>query len=285
MQIKLVVSDIDGTLINEERKVAPATKAIIQQLPALGIHFMLATGRSYEGALKIAQQLELDPSDYGIIALNGLHTYQDSQTLWRTETNFSYEDCLKLEAIGRQYYVGVLYCFDDKVYLQMDERTYADYTIALNPDQLRYFKEDTSANTIRNLSEIKARFEPNNQLLKVVYLQSADYLDLVIGRIKHDFPPDFDCLLVGRGWAEIMPSRINKGQALKNYAQAFGYNLAEAVAFGDAENDIEMFKAVKLPIAMENALENVKEHAVQVTGSNQADGLAQALNQLLNSTK
>lgn len=285
MDIKFIASDIDGTIIDKERKISKNTKEVINQLPKLGIHFALITGRSFEGALKIADQLGLASEDFGIIALNGLRAYRGDQTLIFEEPGLSYQDCEVLEKIGKNFYVGVLYCFDDKVYLQMDDRTYQDYTIALNPDKLRYFKEDTSANTILALSEIKHRFDAGDQLLKVVYLQSTDYMDLIIERIQAACPDEYEPALVGEGWVEIMPSRVSKGTALKRYAMLHDLDLKNTVVFGDAENDIPMFKVAKTAIAMENAYPTLKKLATAITKSNYDDGVASAIESLLNLNK
>ena len=282
MEVKFIVSDIDGTIINSNREVSNYTIEVVRKLPALGIHFALATGRSKEGAFRIANQIGLEPSQYGVISLNGLRVYQGNQELLFEEKGLTYEDCQVLEKIGKNFYLGVLYCFDDKVYLQMDDRTYQDYTIALNPDKLRYFKEDTSANTILSLTEIKHRFEKGDQMLKVVFMQSDDYMDLIIKRVQKACPLDYECFLVGPGWVEIMPSTVNKGTALSRYAKLLNLDLKSTVAFGDAENDISMFKVVNKCIAMENAFPTLKEIASDITKSNYEDGVAVAISKLLN---
>lgn len=277
MQIKLVASDVDGTIINEAGVVSEKTIQAVKALKNKGIHFVIATGRSFEGAKSIIDQIGLEKDDYGIICLNGLRTYYADKDEFTQKETMTFEDCKQFEAIGKKYYLGILYCFDDHAYFQMDEKTYKDYTISLDERKMRYFRSDMESNSIQSLDEIKHRFEANDPILKIVYIQSDDFMDLIINRVKKEFPHDYKCLQVGRGWTEIMPTSVNKGEALKQYAQARGISTDEIMAFGDAENDIDMLQTVKYSFAVANAMDTVKAVASDVTKSNTEDGVAVAI--------
>ena len=74
-KIKLVMSDIDGTLINKENKVSERTKKAVHDLIDSGIEFGVATGRNYDSAVGIVKQLGLDPHVVPIVSLNGKFTF------------------------------------------------------------------------------------------------------------------------------------------------------------------------------------------------------------------
>lgn len=283
--IKLIASDVDGTLINSEHQATEYTKEVIHRLKDHGIDFVIATGRSYDGALGVAQQLDIVEEGYGIICLNGLRTYNLPHEECVDGRTMTYEECMKMEQLGKKYHMGILYCYDDVIYFQMENIAYQDYTIGMKHNKLRFFKDRANTEEVQALSDIKHRFDANDPILKIVFVQNDDYLDLVFGRIKKEIHYDFDLLLVGHGWAEIMPKSVNKGEALIAYAASKGIKPEEIVAFGDAENDISMISRVGLGVAMENAMGSLKSVAKDITDTNDNDGVAKYIEKILENRK
>lgn len=272
--IKLVASDVDGTLINNEYKVTPYTKEIVSKLKDKGIEFVIATGRAHDSALEVANDLDINKDGYGLICLNGLRTYSLPLDTYEAFPTMTYEECETMEVLGQKYHMGILYCFDDVIYFQMDEIAYLDYTIGMKADSVRYFNDKSDSEEIKNLKDIKHRFDKGDPIQKIVYVQSDDFMNLITPRIKKDLDPNYDALLVGQGWLELMPKSITKGSALLKYAESLGIKPEEIMAFGDAENDISMLKVVGHGVAMGNAMDSVKEIAKDITDTNYEDGVA-----------
>ena len=82
-------------------------------------------------------------------------------------------------------------------------------------------------------------------------------------------------------YLEIIPAAVNKGEGLRRACAAIGIDPGEAVAFGDSENDIPMLRAAGMGIAMGNADGDVRSAADRVTLSNNENGIAAALEQLM----
>ena len=82
---------------------------------------------------------------------------------------------------------------------------------------------------------------------------------------------------MGPEWIEIMPRNVNKASALRHIAEENGFTMDEVMAFGDAENDIEMLRSCRYGIAMGNAMAAVKEAAFAITSSNEEQGIARAI--------
>lgn len=273
MNIKLIASDIDGTIINESREVTDVTKEVIQSLKEQGIHFALITGRGYEGGIDIARKLDIDKEGYGLICLNGLETYNlPNPHPIRLET-MPFEEAKKIGEYGHKFYMGVLYCFEDEIYMEMDDITYRDYKISLNEDKLRFFNERLKTNLITSVDEIKDKFE-KEPLQKVVFIQSDSFMELLHERIDEGLGEEYHALMVGKGWVEIMPDHISKGNAIIEYAKTLGISPDEIMVFGDAENDISMFKSTGNGVAMANAMDSLKKHAKETTLTNDENGVA-----------
>lgn len=272
--IKLVASDVDGTLINNEHKISSYTKEVVSKLKSKGIEFVIATGRSYDGALDIAKQLDIVKEGYGLICLNGLRTYHLPGEDYHELPTMSYEECVKMEELGKKYHMGILYCYDDIIYFQMEEIAYLDYTIGMKAERMRFFKDGSKTKDVKSLNDIKHRFENGEGILKIVYVQSDDFMELIQPRVKKDLDPNYDALLVGQGWLEIMPKSVTKGEALIEYAQSMGIKPEEIMAFGDAENDISMISRVGHGVAMANGMDSLKAVASDIALRNDEDGVA-----------
>lgn len=276
MKIDFIASDIDRTFIDENRNVSNYTRKIIKKLPQHGIHFALVTGRPFQGAFRIAHQIGLEPQQFGVIILNGLKAYDGYENLLFEEPGLNYQDCLILEEIALKYQLGVHYSFHDQSFIQMEEKAYQKYL-----SQRKKRKHYRPRVHIDSLNKIKEYFDKEGASLKVVFIQEKSYLASIIKKVQTDFPEGYDCYLVGPGWAEIMPKRINKGIALKRYAQLKNLDLANTVVFGDAENDLAMFQIAKKAIAVKNAYPRLKAISTSITKNHYDDGVAHAIAKLL----
>ena len=99
-------------------------------------------------------------------------------------------------------------------------------------------------------------------------------MELVNPRVKKDLDPNFDALLVSKGWLEIMPKSVTKGEALIQYAAKLGIKPEEIMAFGDAENDISMISRVGHGVVMANGMDSLKAVAKDTAKANYEDGVA-----------
>lgn len=281
MKIKLIASDIDGTIINSDHQVTEMTKDAVHRLRKHGIHFMLSTGRSFEGAFEIAKQLELDNENIGMICLNGMHTYNLPEKTVKIRESLSFEECIELQKLGEKYFMGILYCFEDCIYLQMDDLSYKDYTIAVGEEAKNFFNFAADFKYVTSVYDIKDLFE-TKPIQKIAYIQSPDYMELVIDRMREQTHGAYQMMRVGEGWTEVGQMNISKGTALLEYAKELGIQPEEIMVFGDSENDISMFNVAGVSVAMENAIGMAKMSANAFTLSNDEDGVGVFIDAYLN---
>lgn len=282
MAIKLIASDIDGTIIDDFGNISQDTRRAIHKLKDYGIRFTFATGRSYESTLRIAQQLGVDNEDVGMICLNGLQTFTlPSQDLVEKET-LSFEESVTMQRLGERYYLGIMYCFDDVIYFQMDDLSYKDYMIAMGDDAKRFFNRNLDVIPVNSVHDIKERFE-TDRIQKIAYIQSPQYMDLIVDRIRKDAGIGYEFMRVGPGWTEVGIDGVSKGNAVVEYAARYGIKPEEIMVFGDSENDISMFKIAKKAVAVENAMDSAKAHATHFTKSNEDHGVAVFIEEYLKS--
>ena len=129
---------------------------------------------------------------------------------------------------------------------------------------------------VENLADFLS-FSP----IKILMSTEPERLPHVKAQIASFLPEDLTVVQTAPFYLEIIPAAINKGQGVLDTCAALGVSPAEAMAFGDAENDIPMLRAAGLGVAMGNAQPSVKAAADHVTLSNNDDGIAAALAQFL----
>lgn len=284
--IKLIMSDIDGTILNSENKISDYTKEVVQKSIKSGVEFGLATGRNLESASGIAKRLGLNPKEIPIVSLNGFWVDHKQLDYKFRDTTINYENSKVLGEIGEKYFMGVLYFFEDKVYSHMDDLSLEDYEHSAGPDRMRFFKDDHALERIHSIEDIKHVFTSEHEVLKIVFVQDEGYTELVKERISRHFPEDFDLLMVAPGWAEIMPKSVNKGKAILEYAKYRGLDASEILCFGDSDNDLAMINDLGIGVAMKNARNSLKVLADDITESNDDDGVAKYIQKhFLNNTK
>lgn len=277
MDIQLILSDVDGTLINDEGHVSDKTRAIVQKVVAKGYRFGIATGRHLESARGIAKECGLNPDEVPIIALNGLLVEHRSENYYVKEDYLDYDTCLSLSEIAKNYYMGILFFYDDDVYYMMDDRSIEDYKVGLRPNMLRFYQEKVNMHRIHSMDELKPFFEKDAFLRKVVMIQNDEYTELVKERIAKEICDDIHFMMVGPGWAEIMPSHVNKGDALLRYVKHQALDPKKVMTFGDSDNDLTMLLKAGHGVTMENARNSVKIVADAITDDHAEDGVANYL--------
>ena len=119
--------------------------------------------------------------------------------------------------------------------------------------------------------------EIDRSINKVSIAYYADVMTQVSAQAKKDLKDSYWLGLTTPKWLELMPLGITKGSGLQALTELLHIPMANVMAFGDGENDIEMLQAAGIGIAMENAMEEVKAAADDITAGNNNDGIAAAL--------
>lgn len=267
-EIKLVVCDLDGTLLNERHEISNDDLAAIEQARKQGIFVTVCSGR-------IVSMLEHYIKTIGIcgplIAANGGHIIDtvSRKTLW--EKTLKGEEVIPLldycRRAGMDY--GVLAregCFfsDNSIRVQ---RLYRYNQIARAKGEreipIGFFSNDH--NCVRDLKIDKILIQ---QLQPGQFEQARQYVT------THT---EFGYTSSEHGLLEVSAPGISKGKGVRRLAQMMKIPLEQTCAFGNYDNDISMFSVVGLAIAMANSSPGAKARAAVITKSNQESGVGWGL--------
>ncbi len=261
-QIRLIVVDIDGTLLNSRHELSARTEAALRAAMARGVQVMLATGKTRASALDIIAQLGL--ATPGIFT-QGLTVYNGDGTL-RSQTTLD-------PAIARR----VITFAEDRGFdvvayagtqLLVRARTDGDAMLA------RY--GEPAVQVVGPLQNILDSLPVN----KVVLMNLSDVRRVRALRWQLTMQLDGTARMVQANvpqMVEVLPPGVSKGTALKALLRDLNLEPRHVLALGDGENDIEMVRLAGVGVAMGNAEAHLKAAADHVVATNDNDGVAEAV--------
>lgn len=275
--IKMIATDIDGTLINDQGIIPPATRRALIAAQEKGIRLVIATGRSPQYTRSEQEQLEMQrfAGNY-IIALNGQAIFRFCDRSTRTGRRIPVRLVPAVLRLAFEYDLEAL-CYDGgSRYHYLPPDFYAK-----KEAWLRRFPSLSPADfesVLGGRIPVPSWDSPLDcDMDKIALLHSAPRLREVLPQIRSRIPADLQAMLVKPTWLEIYPAEISKGAALKQIMAETGIQPDEVLAFGDGENDIGMLQSVAYGFAMGNAFPAVREAAYAVTASNNCDGIARVV--------
>jgi len=264
MTYRLIVSDLDGTLLKSDHTLSDYTKAVIHKVSEQGIDFMLATGRLFGGARQYSKELNLNTP---ILACNGAlikeaagkllygRPIQDEALakVFRllTEKNYYFhcygEENFYTKNLGNS--LAGFYAFNA-------ERPEEERFPMIEIDPMELIGKDTIYKVLTNCKGEDARKALYSELIAIEGIS-----------VTVSWNDTFD----------ICADQVSKASAIHRYAAEKGIEPSEIICFGDNYNDIEMIRYAGLGIAVGNAVDELKEAADYVTESSDTDGVAKAI--------
>lgn len=272
----MIALDLDGTLLRNDKSIDPSTAAVLKRARAHGIIITLASGRDKNGCRFVYEPLELESGNNYLALVNGQMIYSFARKEYELDEVLNNEDAQKIMRTVKDYDVEAIFCcgYDFYDYISRRRRLGKKLTQLVKGKPGDYGLASGKAH--RNFIAIKDKNIFTQDINKVILVHTKRYFRRHLDEIRAQLN-DYDLLEVGPEWIEIMPRNVNKASALTRIAHENGFTLDEVMAFGDAENDIEMIRSCRYGIAMGNAMDAVKDAAFAVTASNEEQGIAKAI--------
>lgn len=252
MSIKMVVTDLDGTLLKDDKTISDFTAEVLDGIRSKGIKYVVATARPIRAVKYFLPFLDYDSALYH----NGAVIMHEGKIV---------------DGFGIKNPVGVIApimkCWSGRrVSVEAEDRLYANFNAeefwpGVTYDRTEDFDE------IKDLTADKILVEARN------LDESAEIQKLL--------PDHLYAELSENTAAMIMDRQATKINGIRRLAQIYGIDLSEVVAFGDDHNDIKMLEECGTGVAMANSFEGVKYHADEICGSNEDDGVARWLKKKL----
>ncbi len=264
--IKLIVMDMDGTLLTSDKKVSMLTKQKLMEAQNKGVRLALASGRSMNRLMDHAQELKLDEHNGYLIEGNGVGYYEFEHAQHTLLKRCSREDIQEMIDFLKPLQVEILVMGERDAYIMLPEGRKTSYWLE---------KVHVENVNNRDINYIQSLDEVDQALNKVCVCESPETVDRV-SKALVDINPRFWHGRIMPHWIEITLKEIHKGNALSKIMEKHNLKKEEVLVFGDGENDISMLE-VGTGIAMGNALDSVKHVCYDVCASNNEDGIGKQL--------
>lgn len=270
MKQHLIVLDLDGTLLTDEKVISAKTKNILQQAKNEGHEVMIATGRPYRSSEMYYKELGLSTP---IVNFNGAFVHHPRNSSWKTlHTPIDLKVVKQVvEAVESYSIKNMLAEVLDDVYLHYhDEKILSAFSLG-NPQ--------VTTGDLKSL----LKTDPTSLLIHA----EEDSVDLVRQHLRDVHAEVIDHRRWGAPWdvIEIVKHGLNKAVGLSHVSEFLNIPQERIIAFGDEDNDLEMIEYAGVGVAMGNAISPLKNIANEVTLSNNEDGIAELLIEKLNLTK
>lgn len=260
---KLIALDMDGTLLNSQKKLTPRVCDAITRAKEKGIKVILASGRPFEGMLPTLQALGLDGNED--IAL----TYNASLILNVASKNIISSALLKID--------DAIQLFTIANKLNVNIHAYSMTHGLITPKHNKYTYYEAKLNHIPVTEFDFHKLSSDDTILKVMMIDEPNILAQAIRQLPLYLEDKYSMAKSMPFFFEFMHKKSNKGNGMQVLASHLGLSAKQIICVGDAANDLEMIKFSGLGIAMQNATDEIKSHANYITDSNDNDGVAKVI--------
>lgn len=260
--IKVVVTDIDDTLLNSKEQLTEKTIETIQKCIENGVKVILASGRPDFGMYQFVEKLKLDSYDNYLLSYNGAKL-----------TNLStgevvYDKMLDVDRLK--------FLVDKSIEKNCNILTYQEnkvYTNKANP------YAEWEANALKTslviVEDLKSRII--EKAPKVIMLEEPEKALKIKEELSKEIGDTYEVAMSKPFFIEVNDKGISKGKALEVLCEKLNITKDEMLAIGDGLNDLSMIEFAGIGVAMGNANDKLKEKADYITKSNDEDGFSYAI--------
>lgn len=279
MTTQAIILDIDGTLLNDDKKISSETKKALITAQQNGVKLILASGRPTTGMHLYAEQLEMEKYHGLLVSYNGAKVVdcQTKEELFNQTLTIA-EGKAVLEHM-KQFEVKVMIDKDDYMYVNNVYDCYIPY----KDEEINIIKYESRGGNFKLCEKEDLAAFLDYRINKILTAGDPDYMQKNYQAMMAPFKNTLNCVFTADFYFEFTAKNIDKAKALDTVLTPMGIHAENIIAFGDGHNDITMVKYAGTGIAMDNAVPELKAVANSITLSNNKDGIAQALNNFIKS--
>ncbi|MGI6262373.1 MAG: Cof-type HAD-IIB family hydrolase [Succiniclasticum sp.] len=259
MSIKLIASDMDGTLLSSDIAISETNKAAIRQAVEQGLVFLIATGRMYVSAQPYAADLGLDVP---LVTYNGALVEGSLSGKVYSHTPIPLD--VALEALT--------YCKEKGYHIQ-----------AYVNEELLVREADSLSEEYRRLSNVPphpvgdALYHLTAAPTKMLVMTPSDRFHAIFQDLTEHFRGRLTVVSSKENFIDLIAPGVNKWNGVKAVASLYGIQPEEIMCIGDSGNDVGMIRNAGLGVAVDNANDAARQAAKVVVPSNDDDGVARAI--------
>ena len=259
--IKLIVSDMDGTLVNDEKKIDENIYKILPKLKEMGTKFVVASGRQYPSLCKDFQE---HVKDVVLCSENGAFVMDNGKEL--------YARCMTQEQVKMS--LDAAFAVEG-----MEPICCARHVTYTRSPEMKEFLESPKFNY--KMAVVDDLYNIDDEIIKIsmIVLNGEDTVAM-FRKVRAALDESLNLVTSGEGCMDTGIYGVNKGTAVAALQEMWGITPEETMVFGDQYNDVDMFDRAHYSFAMEGAVEGVKKKARFIAGSNNEGGVVKAIREI-----
>lgn len=262
MKTKMIFLDLDGTLLDDNKKLPKENREAIDEALEQGHKVLICTGRPLSSAIKLLPLLGLDKPGCYAITFNGGLIYDAG------EKKAIYQVTLPLEQVK--------YVFDKAYeYGKIHIQTYTDegFICEYDTPESRFYEKSTQCDrkVVKDIFEELDGREPC-KMLAIAYGCDREHIEAFRESLLEYSEGKMDVCFSCYEYLEFMPAGINKGNSIKWMCDHLNIPIENTIAVGDAENDITMIKTAGIGVVMKNANDDMKQCGNYITEKDNNEG-------------
>ncbi|MFC2127956.1 HAD family hydrolase, partial [Bacteroidota bacterium] len=236
-KVKLIVTDMDGTLLNSNHEVSEKFFKLFPYLLEKNIQFVAASGRQYDSILG---KLESIKNNISIVAENGGFGKQGDTILFSCDLDSEKvnETIFAARKLKNPY---IVLCGMNAAYVESKDKEFVT----------TFSQFYTSFKVVEDLTKVKDTF------FKVAIYDKECSETNILPFVEH-LSEELQVIVSGKNWLDISHFDANKGKAISYLQEKLGISKSETMVFGDYNNDLKMLELADFSYAMKNAHPNVK---------------------------
>lgn len=242
-EIKLIAIDMDGTLLNNKNEISLYTKEIIRLAQRKGLHIVLSTGRPLALCYEYHKKLGLSTD---LVTANGAQ-------IWSPDKKLLAEYTFESEIAEELWHYG-------------DTNKHYMWMVAQN----EMFRENSRPINFDTYEWVKLGYGKLTSKEKAIVLEKVRNY------------PELEITSSSIYNVEVNPRNVNKARGLQIVSDRLGISFDNMVAIGDSLNDKSMLEAAKIGVAMSNSIPEIIEIADVITDTNENDGVAKVIKNIIN---
>ncbi len=266
---KLIALDIDGTLLNSEKKITSQVYDSIQEAKNSGTKVVLSTGRPLPGVTPLLKDLNLTEHGDYVICFNGAVVQEVKSKRVISNIEMSHSDF-------------------DLIYNEICKPNNSNIHINTPTNLVTPHKTPAKYTLLEaELNKIDIECKPENEInddikfCKVMIIDEPEKLEEIIPTIPKEFHDKYTIVRSAPFFLEFLNKKANKGNALKALCDNINLPIEKSIAVGDEENDKHMIKLAGLGVAMGNARQSIKDISDYITDTNDNHGVAKVIDKFI----
>lgn len=260
--IKLLVTDLDGTLLDKDHLVNRCVASTLEKIRSMGLDITFATGRALHATKPYTEALNIEKP---VILLNGARIYDPVADKYLVQYRFQKSSVVRIlnSEFTKRATVGIF--IEDETYLWNVHTGASDY-IYRDAMTYRSTKDPFSLDL--------------NSVVKIVFSSFPEVLNDIYESCKFELRNAAEIVRSERDLIEFLPPGVNKGTALEKLCSLLEIKMENVIAVGDSLNDLQMIKKAGVGVAVGNASEEVKRVSKIVLGANRDEGFKELIEHL-----